>query len=66
MDGTLVIADQAMASDTVDGAVQERNFVLSEATPNTLDGTQEVPSVGQVIDIGATGEHAAIHLTLDS
>ena len=61
-DGTLVLKDEVVASDNTDGAVEARNYTLSEGTPNTLDGTQEDPSLGQVIDIGATTEYATIDL----
>lgn len=64
-DGTLVVGDQCIPSDATDGAVEPRNFTLTEAAPNTLDGTQEGPHVGVVKNINATTEEALIFLDLD-
>lgn len=63
-DGTLVLTSEVIASDATNGAVEARNYTLSEATPNTLDGTQDEPSLGTVIDIGATTEYAMIDLDI--
>lgn len=62
--GTLVITDQVIASASLNGAVTPRNYTLSEATPNTMDGTQELPSLGVCLNIGATTEYALIDLDI--
>jgi hypothetical protein len=63
-DGTIVIGDEVIASDGTDGSVEARNYTLSEATPNTLDGTQEGPAVGTVLHVNATTQYSLIDLIL--
>lgn len=65
IDGTVVIADEVIPSDAVDGAVEPRNFTLTEGAPNTLDGTQELRAVGEVIAVNANTEYGAIWAHLE-
>lgn len=64
-DGTIVIADEVIASDSVNGSVEARNFTLSEGAPNTLDGTQEQPALGTVVAVSADTEHSLIFWNLE-
>lgn len=61
-DGTLVIGDECIPSASVDGAASPRNYTLTEGTPNTLDGSQELPALGQVMNVNADTEHSLIML----
>lgn len=62
--GTVVIADEVIPSASVDGAVDPRNYTLSEAAPNTLDGTQEYPTVGTVMEVAADTEYSIVDLAI--
>lgn len=57
--GTIVIAQQVMASDAVDGAVED--LTLTDGTPNTIDDL----IVGRVMAVSANGEYSPIFLTLE-
>lgn len=57
-DGTLAIGDSVMASDAVDGAVED--WILTEGTPNT----EITPSVGQVAEVAADTEQALVVLNV--
>lgn len=59
VDGTLAINDSVMASDAVDGAVED--WILTEGTPNT----EITPILGDCIAVNADTEQALIHLRID-
>ena len=63
--GTLVIGQEVIAGATVDGSVSPRNFTLAEGAPNTLDGTQDQPTIGYCIYVQATTEWSPIFLTME-
>lgn len=57
--GTIVIAQQVMCSDAVDGAVED--LTLTEGAPNTIDDL----IVGRVMEVAADTEHSLVWLTID-
>lgn len=62
IDGTVIISEQVVASDGVDGAVEPADAAITDGTPPTGHG--ELRAVGYVIEVAATTEHGAVFLTL--
>lgn len=61
-DGTLLIFQQVVASDAVDGAVEPADSAITDGTPPTGHG--ELVMVGDVLEVAATTEHSIVNLRL--
>lgn len=62
IDGTVIIGQQVVPSDAVDGAVEPADSAITDGTPPTGHG--ELMNVGRVIEVAADTEHGAIMLSL--
>lgn len=62
IDGTVIIGQQVVPSDGVDGAVEPADAAITDGTPPTGHG--ELVNVGHVIEVAATTEHGAVFLTM--